>query len=229
MGRGKVLLGLVTITIILLATSFSINANAGEAGVGVLNVSPKFSEIRLVQQDNLIRVYVIVSDYNSWEDIYDVKVGLECYGSEIATFAFKQYEDISSFEKINEFSENSKEKDLLLIEKCSFSHSDEDETVEDRCNLNILFVFRMTGFTHFNIIVSDREGSTASINIEYNAEEMMRSPGVIIIPGLHEPITVVIPSYLLTLMAALLGLLGIVFFVKKKEKNKKRRVAYEKG
>ena len=64
MGRGEALLGLVTITIILLATSFSINANAGEAGVGVLNVSPKFSEIRLVQQDNLIRAYITASDYN---------------------------------------------------------------------------------------------------------------------------------------------------------------------
>ena len=223
MGRGKVLLGLVTITIILLATSFSINANAGEAGVGVLNVSPKFSEIRLVQQNNLIRAYITASDYNSWEDIYDAKMILEYYGSEIATFTFKQYDDRDSFEKINEFSEESKENGLLLKERCSASHSDNDETVEERCNLNLIFVFRMTGFTHFKIIVSDREGSTASINIEYKAEEMMRSPGIIIIPGLNEPITVAIPSYLLTLMAALMGLLGIWIIARKKEKNKNKK------
>ncbi len=142
MGRGDVLVGVVTITIILLATSFSINANAGEAGVGVLNVSPKFSEIRLVQQNNLIRAYITTSDYNSWGDIYDVKIILDSYGSEIATFTYKQYDDTDSFEKINEFSEESKENDLLLEEKCSASHSDNDETVEERCNLNLIFVFR---------------------------------------------------------------------------------------
>ena len=216
MDRGKLIAGLVTITIILLAKSFSISANASQAGVGVLNVSPKISEIRLVQQDNLIRAYIIVSDYNSWGDIYDVKVILNYYDSEVATFTFKQYEEPDSFEKINEFSEESIEKDLLLLERCSFSHSDNDETVEERCNLNTLFVFQMTGFTHLSIIVSDHEGTAASINMEYNAEEMMRSPGVIIIPGLHEPITVGIPTYLSSLLAVALGVFGIGIFIKKK-------------
>ena len=72
MKKGGVLLSLVTVTMILFTTFLSIEASAGEAGVGVLNVPPKYSMIRVVQQDKFIRVYLTISDYNSWEDIFTV-------------------------------------------------------------------------------------------------------------------------------------------------------------
>lgn len=229
MTKGGVLLLLIIAAMILFTAFLPIKASAGEAGVGVLNVPPEYSIIRLVQQDNFIRLYLTISDYNSWEDIYTVTVTLEDYGLETAEFLFKQYEDIISYKKINEFSEISKENNLLVKEKCSYSHSDEREAVTDRCNLEILFVFHKTWFTRLNIIVADIEGSTATTNIDYSAEETMRSGNIIMIPWLHEPIRIVIPPYLLNILALITGLIGTVFCVKKIKIIKIKRAAYEKG
>ena len=218
---------LVVISVILLfSVFFSTNATAGKAGVGVLNVPPEYSRTRVVQQDNNIRVYLTVSDYNSWEDIYKVTVSLDYYGSETATFTFKQYEDTTSYEKINEFSETSRENDLLQNEKCSYSHSDKKETVEDRCNFIIVFVFRTTWFTRLNILTYDREGLTATTHIDYDMEEMMRSSNMIMIPWLDGPILVEISSFILNLIALVVGAIGVIYFAKKMKIM--RMVSYEK-
>jgi hypothetical protein len=68
----------------------TINCKAGEAGVGVINVPPKFTLIRIVQQDDFIRVYLTLSDYNSWADIYNVSITLEDSGINRAQFLFQQ-------------------------------------------------------------------------------------------------------------------------------------------
>jgi len=222
MRNGK-MLPLTLYTIIILTTMFfSIIASAGDAGVGVLNVSPKFGIIRVVQQGNFIRVYLNVSDYNSWEDIYFVRVSLENYGTEPSEFIFEQYLNTESYDKLNKFSETSGGKNLLVKEKCSYYHSDKTETVSDRCNLELLFVFHTTGFTRLNILASDIEGLTTQAHIDYNADEAMRSNEVITIPGLN--ITIIIPPYFLDLIAVILGIIGTAYFIKelnKRSKNKK--------
>lgn len=208
---------LLLISIILLFLfSFSTNANAGsKAGVGVLNVPPEYNIVRVVQQDNNLRFYLTISDYNSWEDIYEVNVILEYYGSEIARFTFNQYADVTSYQKINEFSETSKEENLLQVDKCSYSHSDKKETVEDRCNFDLLFVFRTTWFTHFKILTSDREGLTATTQVDYNAEDMMRSSNMIMIPGLDGPIPVEVSALVLNIIAIAAGAIGVLYLNKK--------------
>lgn len=221
MRQGRALPVMLFTVIILLIIFFSIGASAGNAGVGVLNVSPKFGIIRVVQQDNFIRVYLNISDYNSWEDIYIVNVSLENYGMKSSEFRFKQYSNTESYEKLNEFSEISGEKNLLVKEKCSFYHSDGTETVADRCNLELLFVFHSTGFTRLNILASDFEGLTTQAHIDYNTDEAMRSIDVIIIPGLNIPI--IIPPYFLDLIAVILGIIGTIYFINKFNKRNKNK------
>lgn len=211
----RFLLVIITSIVLLFPFFFSTVASASQAGVGVLNVPPEYRRIRLVQQDNNIRVYLTLSDYNSWEDIYEVNVILEYYGSETAIFTFKQYEDATSFVKINEFSETSRENDLLQNEKLSYSHSDKKETVDDRCNFDLLFVFRTTWFTHLKIVTYDREGLTATTYIDYDVEEMMRSSNMILIPGIDGPIPVEISSLILNLIALTAGAIGVIYFAKK--------------
>jgi len=205
----------LTSTLLIFPIYFSTIATAGQAGVGVLNVPPEYRNVRVLQQDNNIRIYLTISDYNSWEDLYEAKVILEYYGSEIATFTFKQYEDVTSFIKINEFSETSREKDLLQTEKLTYSHSDEKETVDDRCNFDLLFVFRTTWFTNLKIITSDREGLEATTNIDYDTEEMMRSSNMIMIPGIDGPILVEVSSLILNFIALIAGAAGVIYFAKK--------------
>jgi len=213
MRKGTLLLLFIT-TVILFSPFFSINVKAGKAGVGVLNVAPKFSEIRVVQQDDFFRIYITASDYNSWEDIYTVSVGLEDYGSQTAEFLFKQYEDETKYNKIDEFSEVP-EGSLLVKEKCSAQHSSEKETIADKCELELILVFHMVWFSQVNIVISDREGGTATANIDYNAEELMRSDTTITIPSLDEPISVAIPPYLLNSIAFTIAAAGTIMLVRR--------------
>ncbi len=229
MKKGWKIFSLAILTTTLFITFSSINANAGQAGVGVLNVPPQYSMIRLVQQDNFIRIYLTISDYNSWEDICSVSVVLEDASEEKTEFLYKQYADLTSYEKVNEFSETSKENNLLLTKKCSYNHSDGVETVEDRCNLEILFVFHTTWFTRLNIIASDRGGSTATLQLDYTTEDLIRSGTIIIIPGLDNSIAVEIPPYLLDLIALFAAAIGTRYIIKKTDIGKIMRAVYEKG
>jgi len=212
--RKRTLLLLFISIIVLFFPWFSINVSAGTAGVGVLNVAPKFSEIRVVQQDDSFRVYITASDYNSWEDIYMVSVSLEDYGVQTAGFLFKQYEDETKYNKIDEFSEVP-EGSLLVKEKCSAQRSSEKETIADKCELKLILVFHMVLFSQLNIVISDREGGTSTANIDYNADELMRSDTTITIPSLDEPISVVIPHYLLNSIAFTIAAAGTIMLVKR--------------
>lgn len=229
MKKGWVILLIVISTIFLFITFSSIDANAGKAGVGVLNVPPQYSMIRLVQQDNYVRIYLTVSDYNSWEDIYSVSVVLENSGMEKAEFIYKQYADKTSYEKINEFSEEPKENNLLVTKKCSYDHSNEEETVEDRCNLDLLLVFQSTLFTRLNIVTSDRGGSTATLEVDYTSEELIRSGSYIWIPGLDESMAIEIPPYTLEIIALFTATVGTWYVIKKTIVEKIMRAVYEKG
>jgi len=231
MKRGRVSLSLVISTIILLITFSSINANAGnngQTGVGVFSAPPQYSIIRLVQQGNDIRVYITVSDINSWKDIYSVSIVLEDLGVEKAEFLYKQYEDETDWEIINEFSEKSKENNLLVTKKCSYDHSDKEEILTG-CYLNILFVFHTTWFTRLNIIASDRGGATSTLQLDYTSEDLMRRGDIIIIPGLDESMAVEIPPYLLDIIALIIAAIGIRYVVKKTDVGKIMRVIYEKS
>ena len=139
----------VIIVFLLIFLDFTIcmTASADEAGVGVLNVPPKFGIIQIVQQEENIRVYLTISDYNSWEDLFAVNITLGDVDTKISSFVFKQYKDTTSFEKIYEFSESSTGSNLLIEEKCSYTFSTKKDTVDEKCNIELLFVFHTTWFS----------------------------------------------------------------------------------
>ncbi len=226
MKRQRILALAIIVLFLWCSTIGSLTGNASQAGVGVLNVPPTFRMIRIVQQDNFIRVYLTISDYNSREDIFSARVTLEDSGLDIASFTYQQYEDRTSWIKTNEFNETSS-KDLLVVTKCSYDSSNARETVEDRCNLDVLFVFQTDFFTRLHIVVSDREGATATAQIDYNADEMIRNSEIIVIPGVDEPISVAIPPYLLNVLALLMAILGTSLVIRKIDKQRTERVAYE--
>ena len=93
--------------------------------------------------------------------------------------------------------------------------STKKETVNEKCDLDLLFVFRTTWFTRILIVASDRAGETATTDIAYNTEEMMRSSNMIVIPGLDEPILIGISSFIINLIAIVVGAAGAMYFAKK--------------
>ena len=229
MNKGQLISILMISTILLFITFPSINAGSGRAGVGVLNVPPQFNQIRLVQQDNFIRLYITCSDYNSWKDIISASVSLEASGVEKAVFVYKQYEDKLSYIKIDEFSEIPKESSLLVTKKCSYDYTEYGETVEEKCYLDILMVFYTTLFTRLNILITDRGGSTAFTQLDYTSEELERSGDFITFPGPDGSIAVEISPYLVDLIALIASLFGTYYIIKTTKILKILKVVYEKG
>ena len=220
------LLFLLFLTIIFFQNIYLNNVKAGEAGVGVLNVSPQYNFIRLTQQDDTFRIYLTVSDYNSWEDIQSINVILMDENGEKAEFIFQQYKDNITFDKINEFSEKSKENNFLVIKKCSFDISNGEE-IEDKCNLDLLFVFQKIWFTNLDIIAHDRNGETAIIQLDYSSEDLTRSENIIIIPGITKSTIFEIPSYLLNIIALTISTFLTFYIARKTDLIKIVRAIYE--
>ena len=230
MKRGWTFLTLVISIIFLFSILFAINVKGGggKAGVGVESPPPQFNEIRLTEHENTIRVYLTITDINSWEDIYSVNIILEDAGVEKARFIFEQYSDVSTWDKINEFSEVSKDNNLLITKKCQYDTLDKEETLKG-CYLNLLFVFETTWFTQMIIIADDRGGATASLELDYSTEDIIRSGDIIIIPGINESITLEIPSYLLDIIALVIASLSTWYIVKKTDVGNIMRAIYEKN
>jgi len=209
--------------------------SASQAGVGVVNVPPKYGKLRILQHEGTIRVYIIVSDYNSWGDIFEISVTLEDKnsGQDFAKFVYKQYSSKDSFEKVDWFNETVSN-DLLIREKCSFETSDKKNSIDDRCDIELLFVFKTTWFSRLKIVVKDREGDQSTSEIDYypyegTPDETYRSENIIIIPWFDGEITLIIPSYLSNLLAVLAGLLGAGLCFRKRYVLHKRKFDYEKG
>lgn len=222
----KIALSFAIIFSFILILFIPFTANARNAGVGVLNVPPQYSIIRLVQQDNFIRMYITVSDYNSWQDILSVSVILEDSGAEKAKFIFKQYADKTSYELINEFSENP-QGNLLDLKRSSYDTSN-GNTVEEKCNLGLLFVFQSTWFTKIKVIAMDRGGSTANIDLDYTSDDIARSENIIIIPGISRPTRLEVEPYLLDLIAILIAIIATRYVIKKRDIGKIMSAIYEK-
>jgi hypothetical protein len=220
---------IIFLTLLLNFLIFPLNASAGQAGVGVINVPPKYGYIRIEDQENDIRVYLNISDYNSWADISNVSVTLDNYGTKISTFFFQQYKSLDSYVEINEFSEIPKNNHLLEIEKCFFEKSNNKETIDERCDIAIRFVFQKTFFTGLTVVINDRAGSApAEAYISYNTEETMRSGNSIVIPWIGLRFTLDLPPYLLDIIACALGVIGVAYYLKKTGILEKRRGDYEK-
>ena len=184
--KRKITLTIITAIVILcLINLYQVTAN--ETGVGVINVPPEYSYIDIKHEKGLITTSLIISDYNSWNDIHSIQISIEYNDIETARFIFKQYETRQSSIKINQFVEPNKEQ-YLLIDQCSYSHSDESDTVSDRCLLDIEFVFYPLPCTQLSIITTDRGGLQAATYIDYTIERTLRSEQSITIPGIKTPI-----------------------------------------
>ncbi len=230
----KRFLPLFFIVLFLLITVFFDSTKASNAGVGVVNVPPKYGKLRIVQREDTIRVYLIVSDYNSWGDILKISVILEDKNTDdaFAEFVYQQYNSKDSYEKVNLFNEK-KSKDLLLKEKCSFESSNKRVTIDERCDIELLFVFKTTWFSRLKVVVEDRAGDQAVSEIDYypfeaSPDDSYRNEDIIIVPWFNGEMTFFVPPYLSNLLALIAGLFGAALCFRKKYILNKRKYAYEK-
>ena len=166
--------------VILSIVLFSQPVFAGKAGVGVLNVPPEYRATRIIQAENLIKVYLVISDYNSWRDIYQVDLLLKNNDAVVAQFRFKQYESTISYDEIDLFKEIRGD-GYLIPESCSVSRSPSKETVDDRCLLYITFAFTPIPYcTRMEVSTYDRGGLSATTSIDYPVEGSARNEKLIV-------------------------------------------------
>jgi len=234
--KTNLILVFLSVFITFLTVFSTVSVTADQAGVGVLNVNPKFGHIKIEQKADTIRLYLNISDYNSWGDLFKVKIELKDKENDelIASFLYKQYENEEKWEKIHVFQQTHGEP-LLLKEKCSVGYSNKKLTVDQRCDLGLLFVFNKTWFTSLNVFISDREGSKdASAEIDYipvvSKPETGRSNNFLFIPWLDSSFLFEVPDYFPSLLALLLGIMGALLCVKKrKDIWMLKRNSYGKG
>jgi hypothetical protein len=220
---------LIMFLILLCSGALSLTVNAGQAGVGVINVPPKYGYIRVEEQGDYMRVYLNISDYNSWADINNVSVTIDKYGTKISTFLFEQYQSPDSYVEINEFVEQPATNNFLVTEKCFFEKSNLKETVDERCDIAVRFVFKKTFFTGLNVVINDRSGSDpAQAYISYNSEESMRSGDLIVIPWIDGRITLTVPSFLLDIIAVAVGVAGVAYYLNYNKTGTNAQGNYEK-
>jgi len=167
--------------------SLNVQGSGGSAGVGVINVPPEYSVARIVTEDGVKKIYLTISDYNNWRDIYTTTVTIKNRDVVIASFIFRQYETIDSFTPIAEFQETTNTR-YLLVNKCSYSHSDKSDSVSDRCLLDIVFAFYPVPGTQLSIVTHDRGGLSALTYVEYDIEGFPRSTTMILLPWMSTPI-----------------------------------------
>jgi hypothetical protein len=177
----------ITAIVILLLISYITAGQEGSAGVGVLNVPPEYSETRIVPEDGIMKIYLTISDYNSWGDIYNVTVTIENEDTITALFVFRHYENKTTFIPLAEFKEKIG-KNYLIVSECKYSHSDKTDTVSDRCLLHLVFAFYPVPGNRLTILTYDRGGLFAKTYVEYNVEGIPRSTGLIMLPWMSIPI-----------------------------------------
>lgn len=200
---------------LLIITSSGVIAGPGSnAGVGVINVPPNYSDIKILQQDNMIRVYLTLSDYNSWGDIYKVQLNLEENGVVLHTLSFKQWDSPDSFNFANEFIDESGSA-ILKMEACDVSHSTDTTTVADRCHLHIRFVFRSTYFSQLHVISTDRAGDSTEAFIEYAGGDMNRDSNTLLIPWIDGTVKAEFPPLMLDISIFLIAVVSTVIIGRK--------------
>lgn len=197
----------------IIFSSFSASADSN-AGVGVINVPPNYADVKILQQDNMIRVYLTLSDYNSWSDISKVELRLEENGVVLHKFIFKQWESDDSFNLVNEFIDQSSNS-LLQKAACDVSHSKQSNTVADRCQLHVRFVFQTTYFSQLHVISNDRAGDSTETFIEYQGSDMNRDGNTLLIPWIDGTMKAELPPFMLDFSILLIAIIATVLIGKR--------------
>jgi branched-subunit amino acid ABC-type transport system permease component len=67
------------------------------------------------------------------------------------------------------------------------------------------------------------------MQLDYTTSDLARSGNIIIIPGVHNPITMGLPPFLLDIIAFFIAIIGTWYVIKKTDIGKIMRAVYEKG
>lgn len=142
------------------------SARAQEPGVTVLNVPPEFSSLDIGSRSGLHYIDVVISDYNSWGDIFqlDVEV-LNEDEFQIAHVLYRQYPDNQTTEPQDEFLEPLGE--ILVRDQSSVSRDTDPQTVREKTEMHVTIVLSQVNGRWLRVTATDLGGLTALAQVEY--------------------------------------------------------------
>lgn len=148
-----------------------------DGGVTVINVPPQFSGFRIATQDGLNYIDVVVSDYNSWQDIFRVQVEIESdTQAPVADVAFQQYPDNATLQRQPQFTESVGS--FLVRDLSSATFNTQPVTIPERTEMRITFVMSPVNGKFLSVTTTDLGGLTAFAQVEYSAGFFGRFPAV---------------------------------------------------
>jgi hypothetical protein len=146
-------------------------------GVTVINVPPQFSGFRIATQDGLNYIDVVVSDYNSWADIFRVEVKIESDAlTAVADVAFQQYPDNVTLQPQPQFTESVGS--FLVRSLSSATYNTQPLTIPERTEMRITFVMSPVNGKFLSVTTTDLAGLEAFAQVEYSAGFLGRLPTV---------------------------------------------------
>lgn len=159
--------GLAAALLLLLLSVGPGYASAQDSGVTVINVPPEFSAVTIGIEDGLHRIDVVVSDYNSWSDIYRVDVEvLDDERSQVAHVHFQQYpSNTSTSERQLAFIQNVG--DILILDQSNATFNPDPGTIAERSEMHVVFVLTPVPGRWLRVTASDLSGLEATAQVEY--------------------------------------------------------------
>ena len=88
--------------------------------------------------------------------------------------------------------------------------------MDQRCDIEIRFVFKNTWFNRINIVVSDRFGSESKSHIDYNPVDAVKTSNVVVIPWFDGYMKLSYPDFLPELLALFAGMIGVYISFRKR-------------
>lgn len=138
------------------------------AGITVINVPPQFSAINIYSRDGLNYIDVVVSDYNSWQDIFSVQVrALSQALAPLADVLYQQYPTNTTPVAQPSFSQPVG--DYLVTDLSSASHASQTVTIPERTDLHLTFVLSPVKAEWLNVSATDLGGQVAYAQVEYQS------------------------------------------------------------
>lgn len=129
---------------------------------------PQFSAIDVRMEDGLNYIDVVVSDYNSWSDVYLVQINvLNSARVPVAAVAFQQYPTNTSTEARPAFVQPVG--DYLVQELSTASHANRTVTIPDRTDLRLTFVLSPVKGEWVNVSATDLGGLIAYAQVQYQS------------------------------------------------------------
>ncbi len=158
-------LAIACLLVLFLVVLPSVAWDQTQGGVTVINVPPEFRDIDIGTRDGLHHIDLVVSDYNSWEDILQVDLEILDESREpVAHIIFQRNENATvTWDPI--FIENLGQ--ILVRDQSLASVNLDPETIAERSELRVTFALLPLLGRWLRITAVDLEGLTATAQVEY--------------------------------------------------------------